>query len=192
MAGLKRESDMDTFLCNDARPLIPAWADGELSEAQAAPLRSHLLACRACRAAMQDVRALKRWFEAGRVEDAELVPPGFAARVARRAFAGDTGERGRPLEAGRERAAVLHFVLQVTSLAAVLVIALAVGLGVRELPQGERLGAETPGLSTQKIVERLDALEDESAQPAPTGGRGEPSAPVEEPAQEPAAGDSGR
>src|SRR5262245_25012643 len=96
---------MDAILCTDARPLIPAWADGELSEAQAAPLRAHLLGCRDCRGSMQDLRALHLWFDAGldsrngAVDGSSLVPPGFAARVARRAFAGDRGERGATVAA---------------------------------------------------------------------------------------------
>src|SRR5262245_16363421 len=90
---------MDAILCTDARPLIPAWADGELSEAQAAPLRAHLLGCRDCRGSTQDLRALHLWFDAGAVDGSSLVPPGFAARVARRAFAGDRGERGATVAA---------------------------------------------------------------------------------------------
>lgn len=159
---------MDAILCSDARPLIPAWADGELSEAQAAPLRSHLLGCRECRSSMQDLRALQRWFAAGAVDGVALVPPGFAARVARRAFAGDRGERG-PLAApalvisepgiGRERRRTLDFVLWSTAAAALLVVALSVALRMRDLPSGERLRAEdrTPQ-TTEEILRALDEL----------------------------------
>jgi len=153
---------MDEILCTDAQPLIPLWVDGELSEAQAAPLRNHLLGCRECRGSMQDLRALRRWFEAGRTVGLELVPPGFAARVARRAFAGDTGERaGVPsLALERERRRTLDFVLWVTAAAAAAVIVIAIGLRLRELPGGERLRAEdrTP-LTYEEILDRLDALD---------------------------------
>ncbi len=161
---------MDTILCSDARPLIPAWADGELSEAQAAPLRGHLLECRECRAAMQDLRALGRWFQAPRELSEVAVPPGFAARVARRAFAGDTGERsGAPFAAAgieRERRRTLEFVLWLTSAAALILIALAVGLRLRDLPDGSRLQADdrTP-LSTVQILERLQELNEPTPQP---------------------------
>jgi hypothetical protein len=170
---------METILCNDARPLIPLWADGELSEAQAAPLRNHLLGCRDCRGSMQDLRALRRWFEAGRSEGRELVPPGFAARVARRAFAGDTGERAGwpPAALDRERRRTLDFVLWVTAAAAAAVLSVAVGLRVRDLPGSERLRAEDRvPLGYQEILQQLDALDapgqpDHSALhgPAPEG-----------------------
>src|SRR5258705_12108957 len=75
--------------CNQAQPLIPSYLDGELSEPQAAPLRRHLLDCQPCRAGAQSEKNVKRWFSA---TAAIAVPKGFAARVARRAFAGDTGE----------------------------------------------------------------------------------------------------
>jgi len=191
---------MDAIHCSDARPLIPAWADGELSEAQAAPLRSHLLGCRDCRGSMQDLRALQRWFEAGVVDGANLVPPGFAARVARRAFAGDRGERG-PVpgpallitEPGlaRERRRTLDFVLWSTAAAALLVVALSVALRLRDLPSGERLRAEdrTPQTTEEilRALEDLDAREAGLAAPAaqdgsatanPAGAEGHPGAEV--------------
>lgn len=149
----------ETFDCAQATPLIPAWADGELSEARSAPLREHLLGCRECRASMADLRALSRWFQPG-AEVATAVPPGFSARVARRAFAGDSGERAATSELGaRERARTLDFVLLLTAVAAALVIALGLALRARELPAGEKLHADdrtTP--STEEILERLDVL----------------------------------
>ena len=69
--------------CTDASRLISSYLDGELSEAQAAPLRKHLLACQRCRAEAQGEKNLKRWFVTA---DPVAVPEGFAARVARRAF----------------------------------------------------------------------------------------------------------
>jgi anti-sigma factor RsiW len=154
----------DTFDCAQAGPLIPAWADGELSEARSAPLREHLLSCRDCRASMAELRALSRWFQPG--ADAVAVPPGFAARVARRAFAGDTGERPLSSEGVElERRRTLDFVLVLTAVAAALVIALGLALRARELPRGERLHADdrTP-LSTEQILERLEDLDEAPAQ----------------------------
>jgi hypothetical protein len=172
---------MDAILCTDARPLIPAWADGELSEAQAAPLRAHLLGCRDCRGSTQDLRALHLWFDAGVVDGSSLVPPGFAARVARRAFAGDRGERGATvapaarLDLERERRRTLQFVLWSTAAAAMLVVALSVALRLRDLPSSERLRADnrTPQ-STEEILEKLQELDAREAGLAlPPSGRGQ-------------------
>jgi len=155
-------SDPNTFDCAQAAPLIPAWADGELSEARSAPLREHLLGCRACRASMADLRALTRWFQpAGEL----AVPPGFAARVARRAFAGDTGERAVPAAAAgdAERRRTLDFVLVLTAAAAALVVALGLAMRAGELPSGAALHADDRvELSTEEILQRLDALEEEA------------------------------
>jgi len=77
--------NMSTMDCGDARPLVPSYLDGELTEAQAAPLRKHLLACQACRAGAQADKNMKRWFA---VTEPIAVPRGFSGRVARAAFAG--------------------------------------------------------------------------------------------------------
>ncbi len=77
--------NMETMVCKDARPLVPSYLDGELSEAQAGPLRKHLLACPACRASAQAGKHLKRWFAPTQLVP---VPRDFAARVTRMAFAG--------------------------------------------------------------------------------------------------------
>lgn len=157
-------SESNTFDCAQAAPLIPAWADGELSEARSAPLREHLLGCRACRGSMAELRALSRWFQPG---GEAAVPPGFAARVARRAFAGDTGERPAPVVAlDQERRRTLDFVLVLTAAAAALVIALGLAMRAAELPSGANLHADDGiELSTDEILQRLDAL-NEDAPPA--------------------------
>ena len=51
-----------TMTCNEALPLVWSYLDGELSEAQAAPLRKHLLECNGCRNSAQHGKTLKRWF----------------------------------------------------------------------------------------------------------------------------------
>lgn len=159
--------------CNQTQTLIPSYLDGELSEAQAAPLRKHLLDCQPCRAAAQGGKALKRWF----VEDEPMaIPAGFAARVARRAFAGDTGtgeaftttatvaagpardEDGR--ENGREGGRLLHFVLWTTAAAAGLLLTLSIGLRDLTLPGTRNVQADsTPEqLSVDQALEKLDDL----------------------------------
>jgi anti-sigma factor RsiW len=88
------------FTCQDALPLVPSYLDGELSQARAGLLRKHLLDCQACRASAQDSKSISRWFvQPARAEFA--APSGFAARVSRRAFAGDTGSLEVALPAPR-------------------------------------------------------------------------------------------
>ena len=115
------------FTCQDALPLIPSYLDGELSEVRAGMLRKHLLDCHACRNEAQEGKALSRWFVA--TERNQLaVPSGFAARVARRAFAGDRGSLepagATPQEGGR----LLQFVLSLTAAAAAVMLFTAIGL----------------------------------------------------------------
>jgi anti-sigma factor RsiW len=158
--------------CDDAGPLIPSYLDGELSETQAAPLRKHLLDCQPCRATAQGEKAIKRWFvEAG----AAAVPPGFASRVARRAFAGDTGsgEHGTPpLRQTAALAAVpapeggrlLPFVLRLTAVAAILLVCLSVAIGNLRLPTSRDMQADDSKLLTLEEMERaLDRLNREEA-----------------------------
>ena len=148
--------------CAQARPLVAPYLDGELSEALAGPLRRHLMDCPACRAEAQAGRSLKRWFAA---EPAMAVPGGFAARVARRAFAGDTGERGAESDEGwapvaaAEQGALLGFVLRLTAAAALLLIGLSVSSRLQQLPPGDRLRAQEPTRSTEEILRRLDELD---------------------------------
>jgi hypothetical protein len=161
--------------CRQAEPLIPGYLDGELSEASAAPLRRHLLDCQACRGGAQGEKNLKRWFAA---EPAVAVPHGFAARVARRAFAGDAGESplaDRNLEPqragpgalaasfqggrdGQER--ILQFVLGLTAAAALVVIALAMSMRSWSLPAGTSLQAADgrDEISVDEAIDRLDRL----------------------------------
>jgi len=113
--------------CQNARSMIPSYCDGELSEAQAGPLRQHLLDCQPCRGSAQDLKNLKRWFAAPAIV---AVPDGFAARVARRAFQGDTGElvadaSGAAVEQDGGR--LLRFVLACTAVAAAVLLVLAIG-----------------------------------------------------------------
>lgn len=177
--------------CRRVRPSIPAYLDGELDEERARPLRRHLMDCQPCRTATQGERALKRWFQA---EAAAPIPAGFAARVARRAFAGDPGRESAPAPAatgaagGEERGGVLlTFVLRATAAAAVLLIALAALLRSVELPSGSDLRAEDrspPAL--EELLRDLDRLEAGAPAKPPSGGR---PAAAREPAGRAAEGD---
>jgi hypothetical protein len=181
--------------CAEARPLVPLFVDGELSPALSPPLRQHLMACPACRAVAAEEKALKRWF----ARDPEPVPAGFAERVARRAFAGDTGSRdaapallpGAPADvpvgvgagawsaaavAGPREDRLLQFVLQATAVAAVLLITLSIAIRTASLPSGSGLRADdAQERSLDEVLEDLKRLNrtadgDAAAEPAAAEG----------------------
>ncbi len=157
--------------CSEARPLVPGYLDGELSEAQAAPLRKHLLDCLDCRSITQAGKTLASWFiDEGPVE----IPAGFAARVARRAFAGDTGERwAAPLEVNGDRG-LRGFVLQLTAVAAALVIALSIGFRTMSLPPTDDLRADDFSLESA-----LEALDEMNREPLGKPSTSEANEPIE-------------
>ncbi|MEE8467150.1 MAG: zf-HC2 domain-containing protein [Planctomycetota bacterium] len=152
--------------CETARPLVPLYIDGELTEPRASSLRPHLLECPDCRGVVQGAKALKTWFVPTQPVS---VPDGFAARVARRAFAGDRGLAG---ESGREwvpaewvpaagarshhETPILQFVLQAVAVAAVLLITLSIAIRRQELPDSEGLRALSGSGSSS--LRALDAL----------------------------------
>ena len=142
------DSSNPALLCANARTLVASYLDGELSEVQAAPLRSHLFACRDCREVAKDEKSLKRWFQAALAEASPLgAPAGFSARVARRAFAGDRGSDEpaiRPrLLAGSRRSELMPLLLALSAAAAVLLLAAALALEARSRPSGTGLQADT-------------------------------------------------
>lgn len=143
--------------CENAVGLVPSYLDGELSETQAAPLRGHLLACPTCREVAKGERSLKRWFVA---EEASAVPAGFAARVARRAFAGDPGMLDASDEAGEraEPGAILPFVQTLTAVAAAILLVLALAIQRERLPDDAGLRAESADVLEE--LERLNAEEE--------------------------------
>ncbi len=162
--------------CNDARGMVGAYVDGELSEAQASVLRQHLLACVTCRGSTQSLKSLKRWFAAEAAEQPVTVPTGFAARVTRRAFAGDTGERNggsvsAPLpqvvavgasdtSGARSTAARLHsFVVGMTGLAAAAAVVAVLAIQAQKRPAERDLRADDSAIpSTSQLIDQLDAL----------------------------------
>jgi len=144
--------------CQNARSMIPSYCDGELTEAQAGPLRQHLLGCQPCRGSAQDLKNLKRWFAA---PAAAAVPTGFAARVARRAFAGDTGELAPSVPGPRvaeDGGRLLRFVLACTSAAAGVLLVLSIGVRQIGLPQTNQLQADQPAPQLDRALEELDRL----------------------------------
>lgn len=157
--------------CEAAKPLVPLYLDGELSEVQAAELRPHLLSCAVCRSAVQADQALRSWFLP---TPAVAAPEGFAARVARRAFAGDQGttqadELSRPNPAVSSRASasestpILQFALRAVAAAAAVLIVFAVAIRRVDVPAGDlRADGLLPGSSSlEGNLEALKALNEQ-------------------------------
>lgn len=146
--------------CHHYQDLVPGYVDGELSEEQAAPLRQHLLSCRVCRNAAQDLNKLTKWFPRPPVV---AIPEGFAARVAAAAFAGAAPRQVQAAPPVRREVVaetsqeprVLAFVLTLTSLAAGLLLTLALLLAQRDEPKGARMSAE-PLPSILQELERIN------------------------------------
>ncbi len=160
--------------CQKSSMLIPSYLDGELSEEQAAPLRRHLMECQPCRDLAQDEQAMKRWFIA---EEAPAAPPGFAARVARRAFAGDAGVLTdsefalQPHVAGsgntEQEDPTLRFVLQLTAIAAAVLFCLALAIRTHDLPESADLGASEDYSQVVEKLMRMNAAEEAAADEIP-------------------------
>lgn len=159
--------------CRDVLPLVPLYLDGELVEAQAAPLRKHLLACPACREHAQSEKALKRWF----VPVPEVaVPTGFAERVALRAFHGEPAAAGAaPLNAQADLG-LRRFVLWAVAAAALVLLTGSIALQLSERPRSDRLQAsELPELWKQLEAPERGARPAEPAHaPAPKTGAARP------------------
>jgi len=172
--------------CSDARPLVPSYLDGELSEAQAGPLRRHLLDCQPCRAGAQTGKNLRRWFVAG---EPVAVPRDFASRVARLAFQGGTvtapalsdfelvpaAPPPRPVRR-QEETKILQFVLRLTVAAALVALLASVAIRSLSRPSTAELRADDrPTMSLDQAVERLKLI-NEQAGTAPVSA---PNAPNE-------------
>jgi anti-sigma factor RsiW len=165
---------METITCQGARSLISSYLDGEVSEVQAAPLRGHLLSCFACREIAKEGTALSRWFHPLAEEDrlAGRAPAGFAARVARRALAGDPGllipqRTGAPSDRRH-----LSFVLWLCAAAAAVLFVLAIALQRGTLPRGDQL--EASPIAPWERGERTDT----GARVEPAGFSATPPEPV--------------
>lgn len=167
--------NMGTMNCTDARPLVPSYLDGELSEAQAGPLRKHLLACQACRAGAQAGKNMKRWFEP---TEPVAVPRDFAARVTRLAFAGvevvaeseqrETVPARAPVapalvqraEPAPQDGRILAFVLRLTVAAAVLALLASVAIQSLRRPSSAELRADDRRVMTlDQALDQLDRIE---------------------------------
>lgn len=160
--------------CTEARGLIPRYLDDELRGERAAHLREHLIDCPGCRTVVQEGKALSAWFVAPQEVP---VPEGFAARVARRAVAGDAGSgvgtstapRGWPLEpvvperragTGGPSAHLTSFLVSAAAVAATLLLGLSIALQRLERPAGNELEAQYE--SRERSIEALRALNEDA------------------------------
>ena len=174
------------MICKESLALIPGYLDGELSDAQAAPLRQHLIDCQPCRKAASGGKSLKRWFEHDPGADVE-VPIGFAARVARRAFAGDTGEAPIAADAEAAPAPILRFLLGITAAAAALLLVLSAWMHGVHLPDSENIHAVDTPSSKQELIEKMDRTNARAAD-----GLELPAAETEDPGDGDSPEDAGR
>ena len=128
--------------CKHARPLVPLYVDGELTSVQSAELRPHLLSCPACRGLAQAEQSLHAWFVP---TDEVPVPAGFAAHVARRAVAGDTGSKRpfAPVESPDHEYSepILQFVLHALAVAAIALVVASIAMRRLDQPAAEELKA---------------------------------------------------
>lgn len=174
--------------CQDATQLVPSYLDEELSEAQAAPFRSHLMSCPPCRAEVQDLKSIRAWF----VPPPEVsVPEGFAARVARRAFAGDPGLEGLNSQSGTsvpavaeseerhgsqgEPGRILSLAMQLSALAAAAAILLSIAVFSESVPN-RPLQADVAPEDGHQLDELLNQLREDRDGQVVTPATGSPSA----------------
>ena len=141
------------FDCAQVLDLVPTFVDDEVPEGDARAVRIHLVDCTDCRGAVQEENSLRQWF----VPTAEVaVPEGFAARVARRAFAGDEGRSAEtltaalpehtltPVAAPQAQGRVLSFVMGLAAAAAAVMMAFTLLLASQDSQGlGDGVGADS-------------------------------------------------
>jgi hypothetical protein len=148
--------------CEQSERWISLAADQELSVHEVGLLREHLSHCAPCQALSEEAHDMHRWFVAPpQVE----IPAGFAGRVVAAAFDGQAvapkGPRG-VLRGGAAQAAPAEgrsmqgFLLQMTALAALLLVALGFALAGKRAAKSRDLHAV--GTSMESVIQDLDQL----------------------------------
>ena len=155
--------------CDVVLALVPTFVDDEVTDSVASTVRRHLMDCSACRNAVQEGQTLRQWFVAAPEVE---VPTGFAAHVARRAFAGDVGlePAPAPVAAAPEPPAgrVLAFSRALVAVAAGGLVAISLFLAgsggpeVADLDAGK--GLQEALLELEQENQRLE-LEDSASTP---------------------------
>ncbi|MFT5199510.1 MAG: anti-sigma factor RsiW [Planctomycetota bacterium] len=152
--------------CEQSERWISLGADQELSVKEVGLLREHLAQCASCQALAEEVRGMSRWFV---TPPKEVIPAGFAERVVAAAFdeqrqasKGPQGllVGGAAAEAGTGGSRMQGFLLQMTALAALLLVALGFALAGKQASESRDLKADVNSLeSLIKIMDKENALE---------------------------------
>ncbi len=155
--------------CEQSEHWISLGADQELSVQEVSLLREHLAECAACRGLSDEARDMQRWFV---TPPQEPVPAGFAERVVAAAFDGQVatakGPRGLVQSDGSAEAdtgdsRMQGFLLQMTALAALLLVALGFALAGKHASEGNDIHADKDSLeSLIQEMEQENALEAKS------------------------------
>lgn len=156
--------------CARVLAAVPTFVDEEVPEGEAASIRSHLADCTDCRAAVQEETSLRQWFVP---TDEVPVPDGFAARVARRAFAGDEGSATEslpthtltPVAAPADQGRLLSFTMGLTAAAAAVMMTFTLMLASGDSQGlGDGMGADSLlEDALDELEAEYDALEESSA-----------------------------
>ena len=159
-------SSQASIQCDVVLALVPTYVDDEVTESVASSVRRHLMDCTACRAAVQEETSLRQWFVP--TEEVE-VPEGFAARVVRRAFAGDEGLAPVTLTpvASPDAGRLLSFSQMLVAVAAAAMVAATLMIASGARPSVDDLRADR---DLDQALEELDQanealLEGDAPQP---------------------------
>ncbi|MCP5022910.1 MAG: zf-HC2 domain-containing protein [bacterium] len=146
--------------CEQSERWISLGADQELSVQEVSLLRDHLTECASCRTLSDETRDMQRWFV---TPPQEPVPPGFAERVVAAAFDGQVttakGPRGLvqsdgSVEAERGNSSIRGFLLQMTALAALLLVALGFALAGKQASESRDMVADE--VSLESLILEMD------------------------------------
>ncbi len=159
--------------CEQVEQLIARSVDNELSVKEVGSLRLHLADCPACEVLSAEARELSAWF----VKEAPVqIPSGFAQKVTAMAFAQETASLLSPaqdlsLDGGFERlqgggdvvqgsfgggSESNRFLMRATAMAAILLLALGMGLYVQRSVNNKDLIAVEPSLEDE--LKNMDDL----------------------------------
>ncbi len=155
--------------CEQSERWISLGADKELSVQEVGLLQEHLAQCEPCKALADEARDMRRWFVN---PPQKPIPAGFSERVVAAAFDGRAPDAKGPrellqggstvtAEAGSNR--MQGFLLQMTALAALLLVALGFALSGQKTAKNTNLVAdETSMENVLEKLERMNAMEPSS------------------------------